>query len=221
MSYDAIIGATLSGLYTPRWSGTADFLAQLEAEPQASAAAGTPSVAAPVTAGRSPAFGDYPQFEAFAAVPCSETDNPTAFSAWGRAADKAAVRYPHFGRYWTWDSSVCDVWPARDADRYTGPWRRRRRTRSWSRATTTTPPLPMRSAVTASRLLKNARLISYAGWGHKAYLTVGHTCVEEAVTRYLVTNTLPARGMVYQPQGTPFDAPGDVTLPIPPQTPAF
>ena len=144
MSYDAIIGATLSGLYTPRWSGTADFLAQLEAEPQASAAAGTPSVAAPVTAGRSPAFGDYPQFEAFAAVPCSETDNPTAFSAWGRAADKAAVRYPHFGRYWTWDSSVCDVWPARDADRYTGPWRRRRRTRSWSRATTTTPPLPMR-----------------------------------------------------------------------------
>jgi len=62
--------------------------------------------------------------------------------------------------------------------------------------------------VTASRLLKNARLLSYAGWGHKAYLTVGNTCVDDNVTQYLVTNVLPARGTVCQPAGSPFDATG-------------
>ena len=218
---DAIIGLTLSGLYANSWVSTAQTFAKLEAEPQGPAAAAAAAVAAPVTVGASPAFGDYPQFEAFAAVPCSETDNPTSFSAWSRAADKEARRFPHFGAYWTWDSSVCDVWPARDADRYTGPWR----------ATTSNPVLvvgnyydpstPYQGAVTASRLLKNARLLSYAGWGHKAYLTVGNACIDDAVTRYLVANTLPTRGTVCRPVGTPFDAPADVSLPILPQTPAF
>lgn len=218
LGYDAIIGLTLSGLYGTRWASTAEFLAKLEAEPQASAAA---AAAAPLTAATSPAFGDYPQFEASSAVPCSETDNPTSFSAWGRAADTEARRFPHFGALWTWDSSVCSIWPTRDVDRYTGPWR----------ATTSNPVLvvgnyydpstPYEGAVTASRLLKNARLLSYAGWGHKAYLTVGNSCVDDAVTRYLVANTLPARNTVCQPQGTPFDAPADVPSPLPRQTPAF
>jgi hypothetical protein len=209
----------LSGLYGTRWASTAEFLAQLEAEPQASAAAAAYSVSAPASApatgGTSQAFGDYPQFEATQAVPCSETDNPTSFTAWARAADKEARRFPHFGALWTWDSSVCDVWPARDADRYTGPWR----------ATTSNPVLvvgnyydpstPYEGAVTASRLLKNARLLSYAGWGHKAYLTVDNACIDDAVTRYLVANTLPARGTVCRPQGSPFDAPSG-SLPTPP-----
>jgi hypothetical protein len=62
--------------------------------------------------------------------------------------------------------------------------------------------------VTASRLLKNARLLRYSGWGHKAYLTVGNTCVDDNVTQYLVTNVLPARGTVCQPAGSPFDTTG-------------
>ena len=133
-------------------------------------------------------------------MPCSETDNPSAFSAWSRAADKESRRFPHFGALWTWDSSVCSIWPARDTDRYTGPWR----------ATTSNPVLvvgnyydastPYEGAVTASRLLKNARLLSYAGWGHKAYLTVGNTCIDDAVTRYLVANMLPARARYASPK---------------------
>jgi len=222
VGYDQLIGVMLSGLYGTQWAGKAELLAQLEAEPPApAAAAAAAAVAAPVTAGTSPAFGDYTQFEVTQAVPCSETDNPSAFSAWSRAADKESRRFPHFGALWTWDSSVCSIWPARDTDRYTGPWR----------ATTSNPVLvvgnyydaatPYEGAVTASRLLKNARLLSYAGWGHKAYLTVGNTCIDDAVTRYLVANTLPARGTVCHPEGTPFDAPADVSLPTPPPTPAF
>ena len=216
MTYPAIIGATLNGLYTPRWSGTAEFLAQLEAQPQVTAtAAAASSVGAPVPAGRPLPFGDYPQFEAFAAVPCSETDNPTSFSAWPRAAEKEAHHYPHFGALWTWDSTVCSSWPVRDADRYTGPWR----------ATTANPVLvvgnyydpstPYEGALTASRLLKNARLLSYAGWGHSAYLKAGNACIDDAVTRYLVDNTLPGRNTVCRPQGTPFDASAVPTSPVP------
>jgi pimeloyl-ACP methyl ester carboxylesterase len=102
-------------------------------------------------------------------------------------------------------SSVCSAWPARDADRHIGPWR----------ATTSNPVLvvgsyydaatPYEGAVTASRLLKNARLLSYAGCGHKAYLTVGNACVDDTVTQYLVTNVLPARGTVCQPERSPFE----------------
>ena len=216
MTYPAIIGATLNGLYTPRWSGTAEFLAQLEAQPQVTAtAAAASSVGAPVPAGRPLPFGDYPQFEAFAAVPCSETDNPTSFSAWPRAAEKEAHHYPHFGALWTWDSTVCSSWPVRDADRYTGPWR----------ATTANPVLvvgnyydpstPYEGALTASRLLKNARLLSYAGWGHSAYLKAGNACIDDAVTRYLVDNTLPGRNTVCRPQGTPFNASAVPTSPVP------
>jgi pimeloyl-ACP methyl ester carboxylesterase len=221
LGYNDVVGLTLSGLYGTRWASTAETLAELEAEPQATTAAAASSITTPVTAGASPAFGDYGQFEAHAAVMCSETDNPASYSAWTRAADKAAVRYPHFGRYWAWASSMCGVWPARDADRYTGPWR----------ATTSNPVLvvgnyydpstPYETAVTASKLLKNARLLSYAGWGHKAYLTVGNACVDDAVTSYLVRNVLPSRGTVCQPQGTPFDAPTDVPLPLPAPTPDF
>jgi TAP-like protein len=39
-----------------------------------------------------------------------------------RAADIASRRFPYFGRIWTWASSICQPWPARDADRYTGPF---------------------------------------------------------------------------------------------------
>ena len=110
--------------------------------------------------------------------------------------------------------AVCCRAGHRDTDRYTGPWR----------ATTSNPVLvvgnyfddatPYEGAVTASRLLKNARLLSYAGWGHKAYLFAGNTCVDDKVNRYLVTNVLPTRGTVCQPERSPFDTARDVPLPL-------
>lgn len=56
LGYDVIIGLTLTGLYGTRWPSTAKFLAQLEAQPRAPAAAAAPSVVASVTAGPSPAM---------------------------------------------------------------------------------------------------------------------------------------------------------------------
>jgi TAP-like protein len=51
-----------------------------------------------------------------------------------------------------------------------------------------------RGAQASARLLRNARLLSYAGWGHTAY---GRSeCTTEHVDRYLVDGTLPPKGTV-------------------------
>jgi hypothetical protein len=65
------------------------------------------------------------------------------------------------------------------------------------------PATRYRGAVRASHLLPGSRLLSYAGWGHTAYLK-GNFCVDEAVTTYLATTRTPARGTVCQPEGSPF-----------------
>jgi hypothetical protein len=59
--------------------------------------------------------------------------------------------------------------------------------------------------VTASRLLPNSRLLSYAGWGHTAFFSAGNFCVDSAVTRYLLTTRVPAAGTVCQPDSSPFE----------------
>ncbi|HET6696070.1 MAG TPA: alpha/beta hydrolase, partial [Gaiellaceae bacterium] len=51
-----------------------------------------------------------------------------------------------------------------------------------------------RGAQASARLLRNARLLSYAGWGHTAH---GRSeCTTEHVDRYLVDGTLPPKGTV-------------------------
>jgi hypothetical protein len=55
----------------------------------------------------------------------------------------------------------------------------------------------------ASQLLPNSTLLSYAGWGHTAFMR-GNYCVDAAVTTYLVTKRTPPEGTVCQPMGSPF-----------------
>jgi hypothetical protein len=66
------------------------------------------------------------------------------------------------------------------------------------------PATRYQGAVAASQLLPNSRLLSYAGWGHTAYLGAGSFCVDSHVTRYLLTGEVPAAGTVCQPEGSPF-----------------
>jgi hypothetical protein len=67
------------------------------------------------------------------------------------------------------------------------------------------PATRYQGAVAASQLLPNSRLLSYAGWGHAAYVFAGNACVDDQVTRYLVTGRTPAPGTVCRPAGSPFD----------------
>jgi len=47
-------------------------------------------------------------------------------------------------------------------------------------------------------------LLSYAGWGHAAFLVAGNFCIDSTVTRYFLSTRVPAAGAVCQPEGSPF-----------------
>jgi hypothetical protein len=66
------------------------------------------------------------------------------------------------------------------------------------------PATRYQGAVTASKLLPNSRLLSYAGWGHVASFFRANYCIDRKVTDYLVSLRLPAKGTVCQPEGSPF-----------------
>jgi hypothetical protein len=60
----------------------------------------------------------------------------------------------------------------------------------------------LRGAKATERLLKNSRLLSYAGWGHTAY---GRSlCTQEYVDAYLLDGTLPPVGTVCPANPNPF-----------------
>ena len=205
VTYAALVGATLGALYAPAaWPDFAQALASLEAA--ASAADVRQRLAAVVAALAAPAAvqEDYPNFvEASPGVACGETDNPPSYDAWPAAAAAADQQHRYFGRPWTWISSICQPWPGQDADRYTGPWT----------ATTANPVLvignsfdpatPYQGAQTVADLLPNSTLLTYAGWGHTAFLS-GNFCVDSTVVSYLITRQTPAAGTVCQPDGSPF-----------------
>jgi hypothetical protein len=62
------------------------------------------------------------QPEALRAIVCADTDNPRNPLLWPRLGARADERSPYFGRYWATISQPCATWPARDRDRYTGPF---------------------------------------------------------------------------------------------------
>jgi hypothetical protein len=89
-------------------------------------------------------------------------------------------------------------------DRYLGPWTARTASPVLIVGNSFDPATRYQGAVTASQLLPNSRLLTYAGWGHAAYLARGNFCIDDTVTRYLVTTRTPAAGTVCVAEGTPF-----------------
>ena len=201
-----LIGYASGAMRNPDgWIDFAELLAALEAEANTSpyTALTTPSPLVPKTDAETTAA--YQQVEGEQGVTCLDTDNPHTYSAWSRAADAAARRFPHFGRYWNWQSSTCLFWPGHDSDRYTGPWTRKTAHPVLVVGNFYDASTPYSGAVAASRLLPGSRLLSYAGWGHRSFDRAGNTCIATAVERYLVLGILPPTGTVCQPVGTPFD----------------
>jgi hypothetical protein len=118
-----------------------------------------------------------------------------------RAIDIYAAAGSRFGPLWWWSNAGCAAWPVND-DRYVGPWTAR----------TSAPVLVVGNffdgvtdhagAVASARLLRNSRLLSYAGWGHTAY---GRSaCATEYIDDYLLTGALPRRGTVCPANPNPF-----------------
>ena len=141
--------------------------------------------------------------EAFVASVCGETPNPRVPGVYRRLANQADREARYVGAYWTYISLPCSHWPARDRDRFTGPWSVR----------TSSPPLllnprfdpasPHRNAITMNRLLPGSRLLTINGWGHTT-LTTQSACKDDSVERYLIDGTLPRPGAVCPTGIVPF-----------------
>jgi pimeloyl-ACP methyl ester carboxylesterase len=209
-SYDFLIGDATSAMYAPEsWDGPNgaaalfDFLADAALDGDARAAADAVRVreALDELLTAPAAEADYNNgLDAYYGNQCADTQYPRAFPAWLQI-DRYARAGSRFGPYWWWGNAGCIHWPVND-DRYVGPWTAR----------TSAPVLVVGNfydgvtdhagAVASHQLLRNSRLLSYAGWGHTAYGRSG--CITEYVDRYLLTVSLPPAGTVCPANPNPF-----------------
>jgi pimeloyl-ACP methyl ester carboxylesterase len=146
-------------------------------------------------------------FEAFASVLCTDGLNPRHAESWPAYAAAADKRAKYFGRLWTWSSVQCAsaTWTAKDEDAYRGPFTRRTVAPVLVVGNYWDPATNYSGAVAASRLLPNSRLLSSDSWGHTA---LGSSlCVDSAVSRYLLTQVVPAKGTVCK-GAQPFESAG-------------
>jgi pimeloyl-ACP methyl ester carboxylesterase len=142
--------------------------------------------------------------EALLAIACSETTNPHNPKAWPGLAANADAHAPYFGADWTYLVQPCATWPARDHDAYTGSYR----------AKTANPLLFVGSRFDAASSIEHtrklvdsmpgARLLTLEGAGHPASF-VPDTCIDDAITTYLIDQEMPPAGAVCRPDFHPFE----------------
>ncbi|MFF7993397.1 alpha/beta hydrolase [Kitasatospora xanthocidica] len=137
------------------------------------------------------------------AVVCSDSANPPAAADWPALAEHARTRSGETGPYFAWADERCADWPARDRDRYDGPWDRRTSAPILVVANTGDPAMPYEGSRAMARSLARARLLTVDGYGHTV-LANPSDCAAEHETRYLTDGVLPAPGTVCAPTKPPF-----------------
>jgi pimeloyl-ACP methyl ester carboxylesterase len=209
-TYDQLIGTAAGAMYSPEvWGGdqgVAAFFGALADATSGNAAAAqrARAISAHLEAQlrqATPHRADYNNgFDAYYGNQCSDSEYPHTFSLF-RAFYDFAKAGSIFGPYWWAGNAGCANWPVAK-DRFVGPWSVR----------TSAPVLVVGNffdgvtdydgAVASSRLLRNSRLLSYAGWGHTAF---GRSqCITDHVVKYLLDGTLPATGTVCPANPNPF-----------------
>ncbi|HEX7305119.1 alpha/beta hydrolase, partial [Lentzea sp.] len=110
---------------------------------------------------------------------------------------------PTFGRYQAAsDLLACPTWPARNPDRWIGPWNRKTPNPVLVVGNYYDPATQYMFAQRMAKQLGNARLISVDSFGH---CILGRSAATDAaVARYLVDLVAPAEGQVFQPNVQPF-----------------
>jgi pimeloyl-ACP methyl ester carboxylesterase len=209
LNYSLLVAGTLGGLTAAgSWPQVADFLASIEQRSPTRVLAAREVLASALGVQPAPTAGTpIPKqtIEGFPAVACIDSQNPPLYSAWVKAGAAADAAYPYFGRFWTWASSPCHAWPGHSDDRYLGPWDSQTANPVLVVGNYYDPSTRYQGAQAVAGLLPGSRLLSYAGWGHTAYLGARSSCVDTAVSAYLVAGTLPAQGTVCQPEINPFE----------------
>ena len=206
-TYDLLIADAAGSMYVPEiWSDYAAFLDQVADV----ALADRPAAALVMPRGRllqrltpPQQEADYPNFlDAYFGNQCADTEYPRRFSTY-RAIGAYAERGSRFGPYWWWFNAGCADWPT-SPDRYVGPWTARTSAPVLVVGNFFDPATDYAGARASNRLLRNSRLLTYAGWGHTAH---GRSaCTTEHIDRYLLTGALPPRGTICPANPSPFTA---------------
>ncbi|MDX6279471.1 MAG: hypothetical protein QOH03_542, partial [Kribbellaceae bacterium] len=104
-----------------------------------------------------------------------------------------------------WSASICARWPGHDADRYLGPFNKHTASPVLVIGNRWDPATRYEDAVSTSKILGNARLLSVSGWGHTSLFS--SSCADSKASAYLLTGALPAKGTVCKPDAVPFAQP--------------
>jgi pimeloyl-ACP methyl ester carboxylesterase len=207
VTYADLVAGTFGALYSPEaWPELAEVLQQLDTltSPQAAA------TAVQALRARLRLQEDYPNFvEGFPGVMCSDSDNPDSIGAWTRAADASDRKTPYFGRLLTWISSICQPWPGKDTDRYSGPFAKATSNPVLVVGARFDPITRYQGAVRLAGLLPRSRLLTLDGWGHVSLPR--SACINAHVSRYLLTTQVPPPGTDCPPDVVPFAQPASQT----------
>jgi len=201
---DLVINAFGSMYSSSSWPALADLLAFIEAQ-ASPAEVGLQLQALREEAGLKkkgefPAYANAPEW--FPAVMCTDSDNPDSFAAWSRAAAESETQAGYLGPPWIWVSSVCAVWPGRDADRYTGPFNRATANPVLVVGNQFDPATRYAGAVKVNGLLPGSSLPTVHGWGHTSMFL--SSCADAIVSRYLLEMATPPPGTVCEQDVVPF-----------------
>jgi hypothetical protein len=104
--------------------------------------------------------------------------------------------------WWLW--APCAAWPARSAERYTGPWNAKTRNPVLVIGTQYDPNTAYANARVTAQRLGNAVLLTHMGYGHISFVDPS-ACVMAAYRGYLTRLQPPAQGTVCPSDRGPFD----------------
>ena len=139
------------------------------------------------------------------ALTCADSPARQSPRAWRKVLDRLTgvsfIYGPVLG-WWRW--APCASWPARSADRYTGPWNASTKNPILVIGTRFDSNTPYANATRAARRLGNAVLLTHQGYGHTSDSDPS-TCVKRATSRYLIDMVVPPRGTVCPSNRQPFD----------------
>ncbi|GAA3531993.1 alpha/beta hydrolase [Amycolatopsis ultiminotia] len=139
----------------------------------------------------------------FLAVQCLDSDLPQDPAGYSRLATAEEQRQRYFGLAPVFSLAQCVGWPARDEDRYVGPWNRRRQHPILLLANRHDPATPLANAQATSAELGDGRVLVVEGAGHTT-LDVPSACASTALVRYFVDLVAPPPGTTCAPDAVPF-----------------
>ena len=206
LDYATTVGILFISLYsTGAWPALAAGIAAAENGD------GSPllAVTSQLIAGRPAGSAQQDPYNNFAdartAIICTDSPSPRDPARWPSLVRRLERVSPHFAALLTWGTDLpCATWPARAADRYTGPWNARTSNPVLLIGVTKDPITPLASARKLARLMgPSAVLLTHDGYGHTSFGQIS-SCTLDIVSAYLVTTLPPPRGTVCRPDAPPF-----------------